>query len=568
MTSDRSKRQPQSNAHRTDPLSDLAESQAILEHLSKNHPDGRADEERKRNAALEQSAQRWSTQQAFQAFRGVACSITANLDMRSLVKQILKAAIQTLGAERGILFLGREKDVGLLPVVAISITGQELDDLERVSRTILRQGSRGEVVVSQDAANDPRFRDVPSIKLKKIRSVMCAPLISRGKPIGLIHLDAPLAAGAFSEDGQRFLEAFADLAAVALENARLHGEVVHENTDLRRHLTSQESFKQLVTVSPRMNALLQRATLAAQVDAPIMILGESGTGKELLARSIHKTGPRALNPFVACNCAAVPRDLMESLFFGHTKGAFTGALRDTQGLLREADRGVLFLDEVTDLGPDLQGKLLRVIEDGVVRPLGTRRDIRVDVRVITATSRDIHTEIQEGRFREELYYRINVLELRIPPLRERPEDIPVLVDHFLHKHAEDRGDGRSVTFTGKAVQFLQTLPWRGNVREFESLVRRVLVLSNQPKVTVAQLKRFLSVPPGGGLAGIDKELGASTAAVGKGDGIRSMVELERDAIRTALIRTGGNKSRAARLLGLHRNTLLRRMKRLQVSWQI
>lgn len=547
-------------------LSEAEEVESIIEDLLMDRKDVRAAAQRKEVKALKEGARQWSDRQAFQAFRGVACSIAANLDLKSLIKQILDAAIQTLGAERGILFLGRGQESGLVPVVALNVKGEELDELQQISRTILRRGQAGEVLISQDATNDPRFQDIPSVPLKDIHSVLCAPLVSRGKSVGVIYLDAPSTSWVLSQEVGRFLEALAGLAAVALENARLYGDVKHENSRLRRRM-SREPFEQLVTLSPRMNALLEKAAAVARVDAPILLQGESGTGKELLARSIHKASPRALNPFVAYNCAAVPKELMESLFFGHVKGAFTGAQRDVPGLFREADRGVLFLDEIADLEPELQAKLLRTLEDGLVRPVGGRREFHVDVRLITATSSNIRLEMQENRFRKELYHRINVLDLYIPPLRERPEDIPALVDHFLRKHLGDQSSPYGVVFAQDAQEFLQTLPWPGNVRELENLVRRVLVLSNRPVVDGAWLKRFVSTSSEKKAERPNGAFEPSPARIQVTGRIRSMAEREREAIREALVHTGGNKSEAARILGLHRNTMVRKMQQLHIFWK-
>jgi serine/threonine-protein kinase PknK len=299
-------------------------------------------------------------------------------------------------------------------------------------------------------------------------------------------------------------------------------------------------------------------------DAPVMIVGESGTGKELIARSIHEAGARLLSPFIAYNCAAIPRDLMESIFFGHVRGAFTGAVRNMPGLFRQADQGTLFLDEIAELDMGLQAKLLRVIEDGVIRPLGSEEEFRVDVRLIAATSRDIRAAVRDGRFREELYYRINVIELPVPPLRERPEDIPVLVEHFLRKHGTGRPDGRQVTLTKDAIAYLQTLPWPGNVRELENLVRRVLVLCEPGPIDAQRVSGLVSPAPDSvATARIPMEPVESPAELAELN--RAQDDVERQTILGALHRARGNQTRAARMLGVHRNVLLRRMEKLGIA---
>ena len=542
---------------RIDPLSDLEEA-AELRQATRSVLDASG------SPTLEDDARQWSAELSFGALREVACTIAGNLDLRSLVDQILDIAIQTMGAERGIIFMGGQRDQELVPMVARSILGHEVERLERISQTILRHGQLGRTVVTDDAIHDPVLQSIPSVQIQRIRSVICLPMLVRSEPIGVIYVDAPSRAQAFPRHAERFLEAFASLAAVALENARLHGETLHENIRLRQQVSTLEAFGRLVTVSPAMTALLRRAAKAVPADAPVVILGESGTGKELVARSIHEASARMPYPFVAYNCAAVPRELMESLFFGHVKGAFTGAIRTMPGLFHQADHGTLFLDEIAELDTGLQAKLLRVIEDGIVRPLGSDEEFHADARLIVATSQDMRAAVREGRFREELYYRLNVLELLVPPLRERPEDIPVLLDHFLRKHGADRSDERRITLTPDALEFLQGLPWRGNVRELENLVRRMLVLCEPGPVDAARLRSL--VTPGSGeplrhAASANRVVPATNhaepAVTDEGG--------DREKILDALRVSGGNRSQAARLLGMHRNALLRRMMRLGIE---
>ena len=538
--------QQESRKGKVHPLADIEESESLLADLPGGLPTAAPEP-----AALAKKAGEWSAERALQAFRGIAPSITANLDIRSLVEQILSAAITMLGAERGILFLGRGGGTGLVPVVALSIAGEELAELERISWTILQRSRQGEILASPDASKDPRFVDAPSVALKEIHSVLCAPLVSRGEAIGVLYLDAPSTVAAFPPDAERLLATFAELAAVALENARRHSEVTAENARLRRRLVAQESLDGLLAASAPTKMLLQRAALAAQVETPILLRGEIGTGKEMLARAIHQNGPRALNPFIACNCAAVPRELIEAVLFGHVKGVYPGAQRDTHGLLREADRGTLFLNEIADLDIDMQTRLLRVLTGGVICPVGGRREYRVDLHLVSATGRDIRRDVREGRFLEALYYWINVVELAVPPLRERAHEIPTYIDHFIRKH----GNGEVPGFEPQALDLLAAQEWRGNLQELESVVQRLLIMNAGTKIGAGAVEHLLPT------------LGSPAAVGAPGGEIRPFVEQEREAIRAALIRARGNKSKAARLLGLHRNTLLRRMKKLEVTWK-
>jgi len=551
--SDRSK--SAGKTRRAHPLADLEEASGILEDMH----DAPA---KRRSKSLKDKARQRQRKDALDTLQDLAASMTSNLDQRSLVRQILECAAQTLGAERGILFLGKRDDMILAPAMAIDISGEELKEIEGISRTILAAGRDDEILVTEDASKDDRFKDAPSVALSQIRSVICAPLKIRGEALGVIYLDAPSQTWPVPEGAREFIASFSGLAAAALKNAHLHGELLRENARLRRRLDSSASFERLLGLSARMGELLKRASLAAQVDAPILILGEPGSGKELLARAIHQAGSRVLNPFVSYNCGSMPRDLMERVLFGHTRGSHTGSQRSMPGLFPEADRGTLFLNEVGDLDPTLQERLLRAITDGVILTAGTRRETRVDVHVITASSRNLRDDVREHRFSQELYYALNVQELMIPPLRDRPEDIPLLVDHFLQKHAPDAGGLSGVTFTPDALRYLQGLAWRGNVRELESLVRQVLVTTDRPKVDATQLEslvaaRLESASP--------LQVPGAWPAPGRSGEVRPFKEQERELLREALIRAGGNKSKAARLLGLHRNTFLRRLKKLKVT---
>jgi transcriptional regulator with GAF, ATPase, and Fis domain len=542
-----------------DPVGDLNEAGNILADLG-------ASPKTANLQALQERAAQWSDRLAFEAISRIAASIPTNLDFRTLIQELLDTAVQAIGGERGILFLGRHDDPDLIPAAARGVTGNELHEVEALSRTLLQQVRRGETVETSDALSDPIFRDAPSVSLARIRSMVCVPLQIRGALRGALYVDNRSVPAAFPEAARRFLEAFAGLASVALEIADLHGEALRENHRLRARLESVEAFGRIVTASPAMQATLRRAALAAQSDAPVMILGESGTGKELLARAIHESSPRAGAPFVAHNCAAVPAQLMESIFFGHLRGAFTGALRDTRGLFSLADGGILFLDEVVELDPALQAKLLRVLEDGRFRALGSEGESQVDVRVITATSGGIQEAVRQGRFREDLYYRANVLEIHVPPLRERPEDIPILVEHLARRYAP-AGDPR-VIFSPQALECLQTLPWRGNIRELANLVQRALVFSPAGIIGADEVMKLRS----GAVGMLEKERHAPDGNGSRAESPHrtasappSIWQEERDRIVGALQLARGNQSEAARRLGLERNALLRRMRRLGID---
>jgi two-component system response regulator GlrR len=291
----------------------------------------------------------------------------------------------------------------------------------------------------------------------------------------------------------------------------------------------------LVTCSPAMERLLAEARLVATNDASVLLAGESGTGKELLARAIHEASARREGPFVAVNCGAIPENLLESELFGHVKGAFTGAARDHRGLIPSASGGTLFLDEIGDMPLPLQVKLLRVLQDREVRPVGATQSVRIDVRVISATHRDLKTACAEGRFREDLYYRLNVVGLALPALAARREDIPLLANHFLATLAARYG--RSLGgFAPEAMELLVASPWRGNVRELQNVVEKCVALGTTPVVPASLVQRALDAPP--------EELASFDEA---------RAEFERRYLTGLLRTTAGNVSQAARLAKRNRS---------------
>jgi DNA-binding NtrC family response regulator len=282
----------------------------------------------------------------------------------------------------------------------------------------------------------------------------------------------------------------------------------------------------------------------------VLITGESGTGKEVVARTIHFHGVRAQKPFLPINCTALPEGLLESELFGHVRGAFTGAHTANRGLFEKASGGTLFLDEIGDMSLPLQGKLLRVLQDGEVRPVGGTQSTKVDVRIIAATNRELGDEIAAGRFREDLYYRLNVIPLHIPPLRERPDDVPALVGHFLRRHSPDGPR----TVSDKAMAWLQAQTWRGNGRELENDIERALALAEGAQLEIGDLRAY----DARGLPEVDptEQLLGSAAASSL-----SLRDLEERYIDEILQRTGGNKVQAAAILGIDRKTLYRRAER-------
>ena len=324
----------------------------------------------------------------------------------------------------------------------------------------------------------------------------------------------------------------------ALEDQRLR----EENRRLREEVGRRYSTSALLGQSRAMQPVFEQIAAVAGSDSTVLLIGESGTGKELAARAIHWNGPRRARPFVAVNCAAIPDTLLESELFGHERGAFTGADRRRRGLFAEANGGTLFLDEIADMSLSLQAKLLRALQDKAIRPVGGNEEMRLDVRVISATNRELPALIRSGSFREDLYYRLSVIPIRLPSLRERPDDVPLLAQHFLDRVSAALGK-RFEGFTAEALAWLSKQRWPGNVRQLENVVERAATMAKGTSITEADL----SVEP--------------LAPAGPGSNLRpTLAELERDYIDRVLSETHGDKNAAAKILGISVRTLQRMFK--------
>jgi len=333
----------------------------------------------------------------------------------------------------------------------------------------------------------------------------------------------------------------------AVDRALRLGDLERENRRLREELAGQKPLDAIMGTSPALQEVLTLLRRVGPSDVTVLITGESGTGKELAARALHELSPRAHAPFVALNCAAVPTDLLESELFGYRKGAFTGASADHRGKFQQADSGTLFLDEISDMDIRLQAKILRVIQERVIDPLGGTKPLPVDVRLITATNRDLQTMVTEGKFREDLYYRLNVIRIHLPPLRERGEDALILLAHY-YRHF---GGGELALHPG-ARQALRTYGWPGNIREVVNLSQRLAVLHPRQEVQVSMLA---------------DEMAGETAASPpvESEAGRGLWAMERDAVCQALVSHRWNQAAAARALGIPRHILIYRMKKYNIT---
>jgi transcriptional regulator with PAS, ATPase and Fis domain len=357
----------------------------------------------------------------------------------------------------------------------------------------------------------------------------------------------------------RDLEHLMDLLEFgAKEIAAYHAELKareKETGQLTRELGEKYRFENIVGSSRTMQQVFRLLEKIVESDSTVLVQGESGTGKELVARAIHYNGPRAKRAFVVQNCSAFNDNLLESALFGHAKGAFTGAIKDKKGLFEIADGGTFFLDEVGDMSPALQVKLLRVLQEGTFTPVGSTEQKTVDVRVIAATHKDLHKMVQRGEFREDLYYRINVIRIVIPPLRERVEDLMVLTEHFLRKHY--RGKGKPPRLAADTVECFQRYPWPGNIRELENEIERLLVLGADQETLPLDLVSP-RVKDGADGAGPGRAPGRPSTVPITGSLKDAVEALERDMIQQGLVRTHWNKSQLAKELGISRSNLIQK----------
>jgi DNA-binding NtrC family response regulator len=341
-----------------------------------------------------------------------------------------------------------------------------------------------------------------------------------------------------------------DLIKVTAIRALDQTRVIRENDQLRKALSSKYSFDRLIGKSPQMEQIIKKAIQVSPSESTVLIEGESGSGKELLARAIHHNSGRAIARFVPVDCGALPENLIESELFGHVKGSFTGAFRDNKGLFREADGGTIFLDEIGELPLPLQAKLLRVLQEREVRPVGATQSIAIDVRVLAATNRDLSTEVKAGRFREDLFYRLNVLQLRLPPLRERTDDIPVLCEHFLRQHSN--GNGARPKLSPEAIRKLINYHWPGNVRQLQNCVEQSMALRSGEVIELEDLPD---------LEGHCVEDAPQKAVEKNEEAPISLEYYEKMAIERALRQCDHEVDDAARLLDVGLSTMYRKMKK-------
>jgi Nif-specific regulatory protein len=494
-------------------------------------------------------------------------ALNTESDRERLLESILDHAIKVVGAERGMILLRDPVDGALEVRVARNVEQETIDDAAEYSQRIVDEAGRGKAMLAFDAKNDERLRTAASVSLFGICSLMCVPLRVRDEIIGTVYLDDRREGRLFNPDDLRFLEAFADHASIALRNVSERAELKEENERLRACVDAHQKFEELVGASPAMQRVYELIDRVAPSEVSVLIHGETGTGKELVARAIHRRSLRSERPFVAENCAAMPETLLQSLLFGHVRGAFTGAERDHAGLFETADGGTLFLDEIGDMSPNMQAQLLRVLQEGEVRPVGSEKTISVDVRTVMATHRDLEREVEAGRFRADLLYRLQVMVISLPRLHERPGDVALLTNHFLQRISGESGRVQ-VPVTATALALLEAYAWPGNVRQLENTIRRLVVLAGDRAIDENLLRmdptlasKFMAgASPAPAPAPGRQRTVTAIEPTGWPEPIDEDRE-ERNRIIEALRRTRGNRSKAARLIGVSRATFYRKLEK-------
>lgn len=518
-------------------------------------------------------------------------------DVDEILEVILDSMLEFTAAEKGLLIL---KEGGKNVVRALRGT-EEAGDSEAFSQSLVeRVLNTGELIITVDAMTDERFSLSLSIHNLKLRSVLCLPFRVREAAIGAIYLENRRQPGAFTQETIELLQSFVDQAAIAISNAWVFEELKKGASEIRKSeetlkrskveieelnrrleaalsekevelheakqsLASKQAalelkyrYDEILGRSPPMMEVLKLLDRVTESDMSVFLFGESGTGKELIARAIHFNGPRRKGAFVPVNCSAIPETLLEAELFGYLKGAFTGAERDREGLITMADGGTLFLDEVADMPLAMQAKLLRVLEDRQVRPVGSQKLIQVDVRILTASNRDLKELVREKKFREDLFFRIHGVRITLPPLRDRREDLPILIDHFLQKISKAHGAPKK-TLTPRAFDLLAAYSWPGNIRELENTLSNACLLSENSKIEPEALRQKEEL--------FSKQGAGETEALsGQDASLRDRLSgLEKKIIGRTLEECHGNISLAAKKLKVARPQLSRLVKKLQLK---
>jgi Nif-specific regulatory protein len=489
------------------------------------------------------------------ALMKVSTTINAIRGVEELQKTLLELLFEVVPAERGAILLtepGPRGDSAEFASVFGLNRQREQDESIKVSRTITKRVlQNGESLLINNQAEGKSFESAESLSTQAPGSILCVPLVMLDRTLGVIYLDTKEPDAVFDKDHLQLVSAISAITAVAIENARHIEWLVSENQRLIADFNIEHN---MVGESPRIRDVLQFISKVAPTDSTVLLSGESGTGKELVARAVHQNSKRADKPFMAVNCAALAESLLESELFGHEKGSFSGALALKKGRLEIADGGTVFLDEIGELSLALQVKLLRVLQEREFERVGGTRTIKVDIRLITATNKNLEEAVAAGTFRQDLYYRLNVVGLEMPPLRERQEDIPLLANYFAAKYGE-KCNRRITGISPEAQARLLGYDWPGNIRELENAIERAVVLGSTDRILLEDLPETI--------------LESEPVATAPGTRYHEAVaQTKKQIILGAMQQAKGSYTEAAKLLGVHPNYLHRLIRNLNLKDQL
>lgn len=475
----------------------------------------------------------------------IALTVGKSLDLKGILDNVLEKIIGFMSVDAGVIYVINDETLEMVPVTFRNLTDEVVKDLceNKVKVGECMCGSIAqcdrEVVIYEKASLDPRFtRGV--LKKEGMEFYAGLPIKARGKVVGVLCI---ITHTAYHPDAELLdiLRAATLPIGLAIENARIFDTIRRDIADRNRRI----DFKGIITNSERMHEVLNLVKKILNVPTSVLICGESGTGKELIARALHFNSKRAEKPFIPINCAALPETLLESELFGHARGSFTGAVAEKEGFLKAADGGTLFLDEVNSMSTNLQLKLLRFLQDQTFYRVGSTERVSVDVRIIAATNQDIEEKIRQGDFREDLYYRLNVMRIDLPALRDRKEDIPLLARYFMERYSR-KFDKSLRGISGHALMMLMRYPWPGNIRELENALERAVIMAESAEISAKDLPRQI-------ISSVQDTVDWS------------LERIEQDHISNVLSITGGEMKKAAEILGINQSTLWRKLKKMNIT---
>ncbi len=502
-----------------------------------------------KNDIEENNMEKSTKEKGFEILFEVAKSINSILELDPLLNRVMDLMLENMKAERGFIML-KDAEGNLEPTVARNIDKETILEESSISHSTINDVfSSSKPLLFNHTPGENQDRE--SVIDFQITSIICAPLTVNEQAIGIVYIDSRATNHVFNGEDLEFLESFCNLAAIAIENAYVADSLTDRNVYLQKQVEKSSSFQNIIGRSSPMQKVFRMAESVANTDATVVITGESGTGKEILAKAIHFASQRKKAKFIPVDCGALPESLLESELFGHKKGSFTGAISDRIGLFDEANGGTIFLDEITNTSQNFQVKLLRVIQEGEFRRVGDVKSRRVNVRIIAATNKKLENEVKEGNFREDLYYRINVVNLLLPALRDRKEDIPILANYFLEVICEKMNIARK-SISNKAIDYLVNFRWPGNVRQLENAIERMVIFSEGAQVEVADLPQEIKSMFDG--MSTDNKTQVSVPKT-KVELKAAKAQLDRMFLVGVMEMAEGNVMKAARISGMDRTQL-------------